>query len=62
MKICSGPFTTKHQVNALARIFKALILVQIKWHQLKRAYVAMIHLEYYLERLDCNFKNNFKVI
>lgn len=62
MKICSGPFTTKHKVNALARIFKALILGHLKWHELKNTYAAMIHLEYYLERLDCRCKNRFKNI
>ena len=52
MIIRSGPFTNKHRKNALKRIFRALIQGKIKWADLKRFYLAMLHLERYLERLN----------
>lgn len=52
MKICAGPFTHKHKIKALKRIFSALILGQIKWSELNRVYLAMLHLERYLEKLN----------
>lgn len=52
MKICSDPFTHKHKMKALKRIFRALILGKIQWFEVKRFYLAMLHLERYLERLQ----------
>ncbi|BBR72610.1 Uncharacterised protein [Acinetobacter baumannii] len=52
MKICPNPFTNKHKKKALTRIFRALILGKIKWAELKNFYLAMLHLERYLERLN----------
>lgn len=52
MIIRSGPFTNKHKIKALKRIFRALILGQIQWSELKKFYSAMLHLERYLERLN----------
>jgi len=52
MKICPDPFTHKHKTKALKRIFRALILGQIKWSELKKFYSAILHLERYLERLN----------
>lgn len=52
MKIYPNPFTNKQKVKALKRIFKALILGEVKWVELKRLYLAMLHLERYLERLN----------
>lgn len=52
MIIRSGPFTNKHRKKALKRIFRALIQGKINWAELKRFYLAMLHLERYLERLN----------
>ena len=52
MVIRPDPFTNKHKKNVLSRIFKALILGKIKWAELKKFYLAMLHLERYLERLN----------
>lgn len=52
MVIRPDPFTNKHKKNALSRIFKALILGKIKWVELKKFYLAMLHFERYLERLN----------
>lgn len=51
MKIYSDPFTHKHKMKALKRIFRAIILGKIKWSEIKKFYLAMLHLERYLERL-----------
>lgn len=51
MIIRSGPFTNKQKKKALKRLLKAIILRKIKWAELKRFYLAMLHLERYLERL-----------
>ncbi len=48
----SGSFTHKHQMKALKRICKALVLGEIKRNELKKFYLAMLHLERYLERLN----------
>ena len=52
MIICSGPFTNKQKKKALKRLLKALIFGKIKWAELKKFYLAMLHLERYLERLN----------
>ncbi len=52
MIIRSGPFTNKQKKKALKRLLKALILGKIKWAELKKFYLAMLHLERYLERLN----------
>ena len=52
MTISPDPFTNNHKRKALMRIFRALILGKIKWAELKRFYLAMLHLERYLERLN----------
>jgi len=52
MKIFPDSFTHKHKIKALKRIFRALIVGQIKWSELKKFYSAMLHLERYLERLN----------
>lgn len=52
MIIRSGPFTNKQKKKALKRLLKALILGKIKWVELKKFYLAMLHLERYLERLN----------
>lgn len=52
MLISLDPFTSKHKKKALKRIFRALILREIKWSELKKHYFAMLHLERYLERLN----------
>ena len=52
MKIFPNPFTNKHKKNALTRIFRALILGKIKWAELKKFYLAMLHLERYLEKIN----------
>ena len=52
MKICLTPFTCKHRVNALRRIFKEFILAKIKPSNLRVFYLAMLHLERYLEKLN----------
>ena len=52
MKIYAGSFTLKHKIKALKRILKAFIFGEIKWSELARVYVAMLHLERYLERLN----------
>ena len=48
----SGSFTHKHQMKALKRICKALVLGEIKRNELKKFYLAMLHLERYLEKLN----------
>ncbi|UNT63674.1 MULTISPECIES: hypothetical protein [unclassified Acinetobacter] len=52
MKICPNPFTIKQKMKALKRLLKALIFGKIKWAELKKFYLAMLHLERYLERLN----------
>ena len=52
MTISSDPFTNKHRKKALKCIFRALIVGKIKWAELKKFYLAMLHLERYLERLN----------
>lgn len=51
MKICPTPFTNKQKKNALQRISRALILGKIEWIELKKFYLAMLHLERYLDVL-----------
>ncbi|MEN8291073.1 hypothetical protein ABFO59_01115 [Acinetobacter radioresistens] len=51
MILRSGPFTNKQKKKALKRLLKAIILRKIKWVELRRFYLAMLHLERYLERL-----------
>lgn len=60
MKISTIPFTTRHKIKALIRIFRALILREIDWMELKRYYFAMLHFERYMERLHS--KQNILVI
>lgn len=52
MIIRSGPFTNTQKKKALKRLLKALISGKIKWAELKKFYLAMLHLERYLERLN----------
>ncbi|WP_165382085.1 hypothetical protein [Acinetobacter sp. WCHAc060025] len=52
MKINPIPFNRKQKIKALKRIFRALILGEIKLNELKKHYFAMLHLECYLERLN----------
>ena len=54
MKIYTGSFTLKHKVKALKRILKAFIFGIITWSELTRTYLAMLHLERYLEHLNSN--------
>ena len=52
IKINPAPFTIKQKMKALKRIFRELILGEIKRNELKKFYLAMLHLERYLERLN----------
>ncbi len=51
MKISSSSFSYKHKMNALKRICKALIIRELKYSDLNKVYIALLHLERYLERL-----------
>lgn len=52
IKINPTPFTIKQKMKALKRICRELILGKIKWAELKKFYLAMLHLERYLEKLN----------
>jgi hypothetical protein len=51
MTIRPEPFTNKHKKLALKRIIRALIIGKIEWVELKKFYLAMLHLERYLDVL-----------
>ena len=52
MKISPNTFTNKHKMKALKRIFRAFLFGKINKYEWKKYYVAMLHLECYLDRLN----------